>query len=468
MVLTPSTDFHQDPQLANQCTIFVSKSLEILFISKQTRNLLELTENECFLPIAEESIKMWHEFIEQACQQPEAYGEIQVETSTPTTITISGSYDELYDIVIVTIEDIKQPVRIQSSWPVLSMFNQIELGMVVFDAKGHVLDANQKALQYIGFSKTQVLTKHYKQMLKYFTYEYSSASQFFENIEKGKPSTLLLQKGDSAEPFYYEIKAMYDQPNNLYIISMFDHTAYMRLQSQVKEQSYLKELGQMSASIAHEIRNPLTALKGFMELIKSEAPAGQENYFSIMDEEFQRLDSILSELLFLSAPRKSSIKNVDLVALSKEAIDFMQFEALMHNVILQLEVDEQLPHMIVGNEGRLKQMLINLIKNAIQAMNNQGSISIRLHATTHYVQLCVQDEGIGMSEEAYKNLFKPFFTTKDKGTGLGLPLVKKIMDDLNGVIEVESMPNIGTTFILTFPNASTNQFILQCGNVLPG
>jgi two-component system, sporulation sensor kinase E len=468
MVLTPSTDFHQDSQLANQCTIFVSKSLEILFISKQTKNLLELEENGCFFPIAEESIKKWQEFIEQTCQHSEAHGEIQMQTSAPTTITVSGSYDELYDVVIVTIQDIKQPARVQSSWPVISMFNQIELGMVVFDAKGHILDINQKALQYIGFSKTEVLTKHYKQMLKYFTYEYASASQFFENIEKKIPTTLLLQKGDSVEQFYYEIKAMYDHDNDIYIISAFDHTAYMRLQAQVKEQCYLKELGQMSASIAHEIRNPLTALKGFMELIKSEAPAGQENYFSIMDEEFQRLDSILSELLFLSAPRKSSLKKVDLVALSKEAIDFMQFEALMHNVILQLEVDEQLPHIVLGNEGRLKQMLINLIKNAIQAMNNQGNISIRLHAASHYVQLCVQDEGIGMSEEAYKNLFKPFFTTKDQGTGLGLPLVKKIMDDLNGVIEVESMLNIGTTFILTFPNALTNQVILQRGNILPG
>lgn len=468
MVLAPSTDFHQDSQLANQCTIFVSKSLEIIFVSKQTRSLLELKENECFLPIAEDSISTWQEFIDQACQQFQASGEIQMQTSTPTIITVSGKYDELYDIVIVTIQDIKQPTREQSNWPVISMFNQIEMGMVVFDANGHILDVNQKALQYMGFTKTEVLTKHFKQLLKYFTYDYTSASQFFENIEKKVPSTLLLQKSDGAEQFYYEIKVMYDCDNNIYIISVFDHTAYMRLQDQVKEQCYLKELGQMSASIAHEIRNPLTALKGFMELIKSEAPATQESYFSIMDQEFQRLDSILSELLYLSSPRKSSLEKVDLVELSKEAIDFMQFEALMHNVILQLEVDEQLPHLVVGNEGRLKQMLINLIKNAIQAMNQQGNISIRLHATQYNVQLCVQDEGIGMSEEAYKNLFKPFFTTKDQGTGLGLPLVKKIMDDLNGVIEVESMPNIGTTFILTFPNALTNHVIRQRGNILPG
>ncbi|MGM9949800.1 MAG: ATP-binding protein [Lysinibacillus sp.] len=467
MVLALSTDFPQETQLA-QCTIFVSTSLEIVFVSKQARILLELAENERVLPLAADSIAKWQEFIEQACQQSEAIGEIRVETSAPAYLTISGRYDEHREIVIVTIQDIKQRARAQGNRSGISMFNQIELGMIVFDAKGHILDINQKALQYLGFDKNKALSTDFRKMLKYFTYEYKAAAEFFENIEKKSAATLLLQKSEGVEFFYYEVKVMYDHDNHLYITSIFDNTDYMRLQAQVKEQSYLKELGQMSASIAHEIRNPLTALKGFMELIKSEAPVSQESYFSIMNQEFERLDSILSELLFLSKPRSMNVEKVDLVELAKEAIDFMQFEALMHHVILQLEVDETLSHVVLGNEGRLKQMLINLVKNAIQAMDKQGSISIRLHATSAYVQLCVQDEGVGMSKEAYNNLFKPFFTTKDQGTGLGLPLVKKIMDDVNGTVEVESMPNIGTTFILTFPHALANPMVRLRGNMLPG
>ena len=467
MVLALSTDFHQETQRA-QCTIFVSTSLEIVFVSKQAKVLLELSENERVMPLATDSIAKWQEFIEKACQQSEAVEKIEVQTSTPVTLTVSGSYNELQDIVIVTIQDIKQQARAQENWSSVSMFNQIELGMVLFDTEGHILDVNQKALQYLGFDKGKLLATHFKQMLKYFTYEYAAATEFFENIEKKDAATLLLQKSEGIEFFYYEIKVMYDSDNHLYITSIFDNTDYMRLQAQVKEQSYLTELGQMSASIAHEIRNPLTALKGFMELIKSEAPVSQENYFSIMDQEFERLDSILSELLFLSKPRSMNVEKVDLVELAKEAIDFMQFEALMHQVILQLEVDETLSHVVLGNEGRLKQMLINLVKNAIQAMDKQGSISIRLHATSNYVQLCVQDEGVGMNKEAYNNLFKPFFTTKDQGTGLGLPLVKKIMDDMNGTVEVESMPNIGTTFILTFPHALANPMTRLWGNMLPG
>ena len=467
MILAPSTDFHQEAQLVH-CTIIVSTALEIVFVSKEAKALLELAEDEYVLPLAADSTAKWQEFIERACRQSGVVEEIRVETSVPAALTLSGRYDELQDRVIVTIQDIKQQAQKQEIWSSTSVFNQIELGMIVFDAKGHILEINQKAQQYLGLDKSKILSAHFKKMLKYFTYEYTAATEFFEKIEKRVAATLPLQKSEGADIFYYEVKVMYDYDKGIYITSIFDNTEYMRLQDQVKEQSYLKELGQMSASIAHEIRNPLTALKGFMELIKSEAPVSQESYFSIMDQEFERLDSILSELLFLSKPRNMNVEQVDLVELAKEAIDFMQFEALMHHVILQLEVDEKLSHVVLGNEGRLRQMLINLVKNAIQAMDKQGSVCIRLHATSSYVQLCVQDEGIGLSKEAYNNLFKPFFTTKDQGTGLGLPLVKKIMDDANGTVEVESMPNIGTTFILTFPHALANQMMRLRGNMLPG
>ena len=242
----------------------------------------------------------------------------------------------------------------------------------------------------------------------------------------------------------------------------------MRLQAQLKEQNYLKELGQMSASIAHEIRNPLTALKGFVELLKSEAPTGQEHYFAIMESEFQRLDMILSDLLFLASPRKPSVQKVDLVEIVREVIDFMQFEALMHEVILQLQYDEPMPHVMLGNNVRLKQMLINIVKNAIQATENCGAITIQLFVTSKDVQIYVQDKGLGMDEDTLKNLFNPFFTTKEQGTGLGLPLVKKVVEDFNGTIEVKSELNVGTTFILTFPNALTNQPIRQSMDLLPG
>jgi len=333
---------------------------------------------------------------------------------------------------------------------------------------GCVLDVNQKALQYMGCSKNEVLTKHYSQLIKFFTYDRELAVQFFSKLQRKEKASLLIQKGEDSEPLYYELKVFFDSNSQLFIISIFDHTSYMKLQGQLKEQSYLKELGQMSASIAHEIRNPLTALKGFIELLKSEAPTEQEHYFTIMESEFQRLDIILSDLLFLSSPRKISAQKVDLVEIAKEVIDFMQFEALMHEVILQLEFDDQMQHVILGNNVRLKQMLINILKNAIQATENSGTITIQLFVTTKDVQIYVQDKGIGMDEETRKNLFSPFFTTKEQGTGLGLPLVKKVVDDFNGTIEVESELNVGTTFILTFPNALTKQPITQSMNLLLG
>lgn len=462
--------FQHDLQFMDESLIFVTSYREVIFANEKAKALLELNDRKDnhLLPIDETSIEAWQQFLEQICQHSQGQCEIKLKTAAQPSVTLHGSYDELHDIIIATLQVSNQPQQMNEVWPAMSMFNSMDLGMMMLTTDGCVVEVNQKALQYMGCSKNEVLTKHYSQLIKYFTYDRELANQFFSKLQRREKASLLIQKDEDSEPLYYELKVFFDSNSQLYIISIFDHTSYMRLQGQVKEQHYLKELGQMSASIAHEIRNPLTALKGFIELLKSEAPTEQEHYFTIMESEFQRLDMILSDLLFLSSPRKISVQKVDLVEIAKEVVDFMQFEALMHEVILQLEYDEQMQHVILGNNVRLKQMLINILKNAVQATENSGTITIQLMVTTESVQIYVQDKGIGMDEEIRKNLFSPFFTTKEQGTGLGLPLVKKVVEDFNGTIEVESELNVGTTFILTFPNALTKQPNKQSTNLLLG
>ena len=465
-----SMTFHHDLHFTNESMIFVTSFREVIFANEKAKALLELNDHKehHLLPIDEASFGTWQQFIEQVRTHSQGQCEIQLKTATKPFVTVHGSYDEFHDIIIVILQVAKQPVQMSESWPAMAMFNSVDLGIMMLTTDGYVVDVNQKALQYTGCSKNEVLTKHYSQLIKFFTYDRELASQFFSKLERREKASLLIQKGEDSEPLYYELKVFFDSNSQLYIISIFDHTSYMQLHRQLKEQHYLKELGQMSASIAHEIRNPLTALKGFVELLKSEAPTEQEHYFAIMESEFQRLDMILSDLLFLSSPRKTSIQQVDLVEIAREVIDFIQFEALMHEVILQLQYDDQMQYVISGNNVRLKQMLINIVKNAIQATEGCGTITIQLFATAKNVQICVQDKGIGMDEETRKNLFTPFYTTKEGGTGLGLPLVKKVIDDFNGTIEVESELNVGTTFILTFPNALTKHPIKQSMNLLLG
>ena len=465
-----SMTFHHDLHFTNESMIFVTSFREVIFANEKAKVLLEFNDSKDnhLLPIDEASLHTWQQFIEQVRNHSQGHCEIQLKTSEQQSVTVHGSYDELHDIIIATLQVTKQPLQMSESWPAMSMFNSMDLGIMMLTTDGCVVDVNQKALQYMGCSKNEVLAKHYRQLIKFFTYDRELAVQFFSKLQRREKASLLIQKDEDSEPLYYELKVFFDIDSQLYIISIFDHTSYMRLQGQLKEQSYLKELGQMSASIAHEIRNPLTALKGFVELLKSEAPTEQEHYFTIMESEFQRLDMILSDLLFLSSPRKISVQKVDLVEIAKEVIDFMQFESLMHEVILQLQYDDQMQHVILGNTVRLKQMLINILKNAIQATENCGTVTIQLFATAKDVQVYVQDKGIGMDEETRKNLFSPFFTTKEQGTGLGLPLVKKVVDDFNGTIEVKSELNVGTTFILTFPNALTKQPNNQSMNLLFG
>ena len=470
MVAASNMTLHHDLHFMDESMIFVTSFMEVVFANEKAKTLLELNndKDEHFLPINDNSLDTWQQFVEQVRTQLQGQCKIQLKTSTQQFITVNGSYDELHDIVIATLQVVKQSQQTSDSWGVMSILNSLDLGILMLTVDGYVVDVNPKALQYIGCSKNEVLAKHYSRLMKFFTYDRAYAIEFFSKLQRREQASLLIQKDEDHEPLHYELKVFFDSHCQLYILSMLDHTPYMKLQGELKEQSYLKELGQMSASIAHEIRNPLTALKGFVELLKSEVSEEKGHYFDIMESEFQRLDMILSDLLFLSSPRKISVQKVDCIEVVKEVINFMQFESLIHEVILQLEYDDQMPHVILGNSVRLKQMLINIVKNAIQAMECSGTIKIQLFVTDKDVQIYVQDEGNGMDEEVCKNLFTPFFTTKEHGTGLGLPLVKKVVDDFNGIIEVKSEVNVGTTFILTFPNALTKQPTNQSMNLLLG
>lgn len=171
-----------------------------------------------------------------------------------------------------------------------------------------------------------------------------------------------------------------------------------------------------------------------------------------MESEMERMESILSELLYLSKPSKAIEEKVSLLQILKEVVQIMQPHAYSNNVIIQLNSEDNCNSTILGNVNQLKQVFINLVKNAIEVMKKGGTITIELKDVHNKIQVSVQDEGIGIPEENLSKLFTPFFTTKEQGTGLGLCLVKKVVDEHQGKIVVKSTVGVGSTFILEFPN----------------
>lgn len=230
-----------------------------------------------------------------------------------------------------------------------------------------------------------------------------------------------------------------------------------------KEQNILKSeklsiVGQLAAGVAHEIRNPLTALNGFIALMKKDlhnengnGRLNNEKYLEIMDGELKRIESIVSELLMVAKPQALNVKKKDIKAILNDVINLVQTQATMNNIEIIADFNSK-PVMVSCDENQIKQVMINVLKNAIEAMNDGGHIFINVDLSNQeIVKVLFIDEGIGIPDDRLTKLGEPFYTTKEKGTGLGLMVSQKIMQQHQGKMHFTSQMGKGTTVELSFP-----------------
>jgi signal transduction histidine kinase len=252
-----------------------------------------------------------------------------------------------------------------------------------------------------------------------------------------------------------------------------DVTHLMLLEEQIRRSDRLKMIGQVAAGTAHEIRNPLTAIKGFIQLLHkalSERDMNRElEYVGIVLSELERVNELVNEFLLLSKPKEVRLVPVHLGKLFREMLPMLQNEAILHNVTLSYEPLENSPYVFADKE-MLKQVFLNLGKNAIEAMGNGGSLIIRERSAfpgAEEVSVDVCDNGPGISEELLERIFDPFFTTKEQGTGLGLSICQRIVHEFGGKIGVQSGSG-GTMFTVTLPTAAVAKSRkVVCGGALP-
>ncbi|MFT0802362.1 PAS domain-containing protein [Bacillus swezeyi] len=242
--------------------------------------------------------------------------------------------------------------------------------------------------------------------------------------------------------------------------TFFGETAVQVILRDISERKQTEELmvrseklsiaGQLAAGIAHEIRNPLTAIKGFLQLMK---PTMEENehYFDIIFSELSRIELILSELLMLAKPQQNALKEkLDLIKLIREVTALLETQANLNGIMINTSLSDEKIH-IKGDQNQLKQVFINLIKNAVESMPDGGTVHVSVKETDESVTVEVQDEGEGIPDHVLKRIGEPFLTTKEKGTGLGLMVTFNIIENHNGTIEVDSKMEKGTTFVISFP-----------------
>jgi len=229
-----------------------------------------------------------------------------------------------------------------------------------------------------------------------------------------------------------------------------DITEQKQQEEQIMRSEKLSTAGQLAAGIAHEIRNPLTAINGFMKLLRT-SDHKKELYFEIIESELKRIEFIVNELLILSKPQASHTSNpLNILPILEHVITLMNVQAALNNIEI-IPLFTMTSIWIDGDINQLKQVFINLLKNAMEAMNYGGTIRVTVYYTAYEVQIAVQDEGIGMSPEQINSLGRPFYSTKDKGTGLGFMITQNIIHNHGGAITVESVLKQGTTFTVKLP-----------------
>lgn len=213
----------------------------------------------------------------------------------------------------------------------------------------------------------------------------------------------------------------------------------------------LKTVSILAASISHEVRNPLTVTRGFIQLLREPDLTDEvkNKYIETALEALDKAESTITEYLTFAKP---SLENVKILNLHKELIhigSFVESYAAMNNVEIKMNIKEDI--YIAGEDKKLHQCLINIIKNGIEAMPTGGQLRIDLERVGSNAIVTVTDTGIGMDKEELERLGNPFFTTKDMGTGLGTMVVYSIVKDIGGKIKVDSEVGKGTRFTISFP-----------------
>jgi two-component system, sporulation sensor kinase D len=232
---------------------------------------------------------------------------------------------------------------------------------------------------------------------------------------------------------------------------------YIMLKRQAAEEKKKNELqklelvGTLAASTAHEIRNPLTGIKGLVQLLSEKYTHSEDQYFfKVIDTEISRINEIVSEFLILGKPAAQKMEKINLKDSILDLIPLFESEASQANVQCTYHLPDQ-PAIAEGTQDQLKQVLLNLAKNAFEAMPDGGRLSISLHTGGKWHSIILEDTGSGIREEDLEKVFTPFFTSKDIGTGLGLVVCQRIIESFGGSISISSRLNEGTTAEILLP-----------------
>jgi two-component system sensor histidine kinase HydH len=226
----------------------------------------------------------------------------------------------------------------------------------------------------------------------------------------------------------------------------------------VAKSRYLNSIGSLAAGVAHEIRNPLSSIKGFAVYFKERLSGNKDDQQTadIMIGEVERLNRVVSQLIEFARPLELKRQNVQIAELVQHAVKLIAADAQKKQISIEIEAAAEIPPVEVDSD-KIKQVFLNIFLNSLAALQDGGKLKIKLSSRANNLEVIISDNGAGIEKMDLPRIYDPYFTSKPAGTGLGLAVVQKIMEAHGGNISLESVVGKGTEVFLNFPISNTEK-----------
>lgn len=385
----------------------------------------------------------------------------QVESYSENTLF---QYVALTGIFIISVLILIRMVRNQTFESQAAMLRESERkyhslvencpdGIMLLDIDGRILNINPSLERMSGYTVKDVRDQSSLHFLEKRYFE--QTSNCFEKTKEGVPqkceSAIVHRNGHSIQVKLISIPHIVDDQMQGVIVFAEDITELKETEALLRRSEKLTAVGELAAGVAHEIRNPLTSLKGFANLVYNAShDKKSKEFLQIMLSEIDRINFIVSEFMILARPQEKEFAKTDLVSLLRHVISLLKSQAILKNIEIRTQYDyEEFP--ILGEENQLKQVFVNVLKNAIEATDG-GVIFVKVSKNENGDALIIiRDQGVGIPEHQLPRIGEPFYTLKENGTGLGLMVSFSIIDNHNGKMNLASVEGEGTTVEVSLP-----------------
>ena len=332
--------------------------------------------------------------------------------------------------------------------------------IIVIDNRGMIEVFNRSAERMFGYSEADMLGQSIN-LLMPAPYKDEHDGYIANYLRTGRKKIIGIGRevvgrrhDGSTFPMHLSVGEMRVGSEPHFTGILHDLTPRLELEARLREQTAMARLGEMAAVIAHEVKNPLAAVRGAIQVIGGRLPGDSRDKPVVAEivARIDALDALIKDLLLFARAPQPQMSGIDLKSLVRLTMTFLADDPMFAKLQIDMNGSSQ---PVQGDSELLRIVFQNLLINAAQAVEGRGSITVTFGGDSKTQRVSITDGGPGLTAEAQRNLFRPFFTTKARGTGLGLPTAKRLVELHGGSITIESTPGAGTAVAVSLPTAPT-------------